>query len=135
LNPFARMHVRFADDPTPDPDEEENFKLFGKFFDRASKDPKWLEAVKGSLSSGVDKVTEAPKELAGFLTRQVEKLETEKASLSERLEAARDLLTPEQLIQWRSAKPGNVDPTKPKPNDPPNDPPPPPPPKPRKKWL
>lgn len=130
------FNTRFNADP-PDDDDTENFGAFMNYLGRATKDPKWLETVKGSLSSAGDKIAAAPQELAGFLGKQVEKLEMENSGLRTKLEQARDLLTPEQLIQWRSAQSGGGgDPPKPKPSDPPPPPPAPTPPaKPKRKWL
>lgn len=99
---MKRFFNTFYNNDPPDEDEEENFKLFGKFFSRASADPKWLETVKSSLSSGAAAITEAPKELAGYLQKQLDKTEAALASTTEKLEKARDLMTQEQLALLRS---------------------------------
>lgn len=102
MRPFRQFPGQHNEDP-PD-DDAENFGLFMNFFSRATKDPKWLDTVKGSLSSGAAAISEVPKEMTGFLAKQLEKVETHNQTLTEQLDQMRDLLTPEQLISWRSAR-------------------------------
>lgn len=135
MNPFHRLtNVRFADDP-PD-DDAENFGAFMNYFGRATKDPKWLDTVKGSLSSGAAAIAETPKEVAGYLSKALDKAEATITKQAEQLDKMRDLLTPEQLTSLRSAPSGEKskgDPGSPPPIEPPKpliEPPPK-----RRKWL
>lgn len=112
---MKRIFNTFYNDDPPD-DDAENFGAFMNYFGRATKDPKWLEAVKGSLSSGAAAVTEAPKELAGYLQKALDKAETTITKQAEALDKMRDLLTPEQLTSLRSP-PSVGDPGSPSPNE------------------
>lgn len=97
--------------PPPDDDDidDDTLAAFAKVLSKHhERNPQWLTKLFPHFSqSGSDQ--KGAGDLTTFLQSLLSKEETKAASLSDRLEAAMSLMTPEQLTQLRSAtpKPGN----------------------------
>lgn len=110
------------DDPKPDDDELYFDELLGK------RGEKWLtaqlEKFKAELATNPSSTSQSPPaDFAGFLSAALKETKTEAQNLREKLDAALDLLTPEQRTLLRSAKSASADDRKSvTPNAPPENP-------------
>jgi hypothetical protein len=91
-------------DPTTPVDDDDDNPAFMTYLE---KNLPWLKE-KLSLSSPVPPKSSETNPITDFLKEALAETKSRAEKLAEELEAARDLMTPEQLIQFKSRKSGGA---------------------------